>query len=82
MLQRTTDDVVAGLSSEWAYSAEQSSEQQYTFIRRAVHSKKRQRSRSAVVVHTKMPNNTSQKGEANVGCNVGKGSSKKQLLQH
>lgn len=78
MLQRTTRDVVAGLSNEWAYSAQQSSEQQYTFTRGAVNSKKRQRSKSAAVSHTETHNKTSQKGEASVGRTAAKGSGKKQ----
>lgn len=78
VLQCTTDDVVAGLSNEWAYSAQQSTEQQYSFIRNAVKSRKRQRSKSAVVTHTQMLTKTSQKGKANVGCTAGKGSGKQQ----
>ena len=64
-LRCTTDDVVAGLSNEWAYSAQQSSEQEYTFIRGAVNSKKRQQSEHAAVTH--MDIKPSHKGEANVG---------------
>ena len=70
MLQFTTVDVVPGLSNEWAYRAQQSSEQQYTFIRGVVS--------DTTIARMKAHTGTSQKREANVGYTVGKGSSRQQ----
>ena len=60
MLQRDTDVVVAGLNNEWTYSPQQSTEQQFTFIRSAVRCKKQKRSKSSEPAGEAQQTNTNQ----------------------
>lgn len=71
-----------GLNNEWTYCAQQSSEQQFTFIRSAVHGNKQKRSNSVEATgkerQTKADQLKLRNVEASANCGAGKLSSKKQ----
>ncbi|KAL3154041.1 hypothetical protein ABBQ32_013588 [Trebouxia sp. C0010 RCD-2024] len=71
-----------GLNNEWTYCAQRSTEQQFTFIRSAVHGSKQKRSDSAEASGNERQTKANQlemrKAEASADCGAGKPSSKKQ----